>query len=90
MSKNRNHSPKSSFLPPSEIQALRLSPREVRRADSAHSEMLDNLSQRKYHRSSVSSSAQPEPANSAANRQVEGLIKFMADWKACKKEQSRA
>ena len=73
-----------SFLTKQEIKALNLSPREVGQANGAHAEMLRNLGERKYHRKAKYRNSYSEKANSAANRQVEAVVQFMADWKKSK------
>lgn len=49
MSKNRKQRQLSNFLTNDEVQALGLSPRETRRADGTHSEMLAQLAERGSH-----------------------------------------
>ena len=84
MSKNRKQRALSTFLTNAEVQALGLSPRDTRRADSAHGEMLLSLSQRAKHGKLPRYRSAGVPENSAATRQVQAVVQFMADWKRSK------
>ncbi len=84
MSKNRKQRALSAFLTNAEVQALGLSPRETRRADSAHAEMLLSLSQRVKHGTVRPYKSAGVPNNSAAARQVQAVVQFAADWQRSK------